>query len=60
MKVTVENAPIGTKAPCIMGGHWYRTEHGWKWNGPHGSGGTFPRPGGDWNGDLELPEERAA
>lgn len=38
--------PIGTKAPAIMGGYWYRTVLGWKWNGPDGSGGTFPTPGG--------------
>ena len=50
--LTLENAPIGTKAPACNGGHWYRTERGWKWNGPDGNGGTFPRPGGDWNGKL--------
>ncbi|OVE45542.1 hypothetical protein, partial [Chromobacterium violaceum] len=52
-ELTIENAPIGTKAPAIMGGYWYRTDRGWKWNG---SGGTFPRPGGDWNGDLIAPQ----
>lgn len=55
-KLTIENAPIGTKAPAIMGGWWYRTERGWKWQGPEGNGGTFPRPGGDWNGQLIAPE----
>lgn len=54
--LTVENAPVGTVAPAIMGGHWYRTEHGWKWNGPDGSGGTFPHPGGDWGGELIAPK----
>jgi len=54
-KLTIENAPIGTTAPAIMGGRWYKTQLGWKWNGPDGSGGTFPRPGGDWNGKLIEP-----
>jgi len=49
--LTLGNAPIGTKAPSINGGAWYRTERGWKWN----NGATFPRPGGDWNGDLIAP-----
>jgi hypothetical protein len=47
--------PIGTKAPSIMGGRWYRTARGWKWNGPDGSGGTFPTPGGDNDGTVILP-----
>lgn len=45
-------APLGTRAPACMGGAWCRVERGWKWNGPEGSGGTFPRPGGDWDGRL--------
>lgn len=57
--VAVENAPLGTKAPATIGGHWCRVPGGWKWNGPGGNGGTFPRPGGDWNGQLILPEFRA-
>lgn len=57
MDQKLRDAPIGTKAPAIMGGHWYRTARGWKWNGPDGSGGTFPRPGGDWDGELIYPEE---
>ena len=51
MTLTVENAPIGTKAPAIGGGHWLRTERGWKWC----TGATFPRPGGDWTGYLIAP-----
>lgn len=48
--------PVGTKALAAIGGHWYKLEGGgWKWNGPTGSGGTYPRPGGDWRGDIELP-----
>ncbi len=52
---TLETAPIGTLAPAIGGGHWCRVENGWKWNGPNGSGSTFPNPGGDWNGRLANP-----
>lgn len=52
---TIDNAPVGTLAPAIGGGRWYRTEHGWKWNGPDGYGGIFPRPGGDWTGKLIPP-----
>ncbi|MDE4914817.1 hypothetical protein [Methylobacterium sp. 092160098-2] len=48
-------APIGARAPAIMGGHWYMTESGWKWNGPDGSGSTFPNPGGDWTSVLIEP-----
>jgi hypothetical protein len=51
---TLENAPLGTIAPAIGGGHWRRTERGWQW-GTNGS--TFPRPGGDWNGDLIPPTQ---
>lgn len=47
--------PVGTIAPAIMGGGWFRTEHGWKWNGPDGCGGTFPTPGGDADGTVILP-----
>lgn len=50
--LTLENAPIGTKAPAASGGFWIRTEKGWMWL----NGGTFPRPGGDWTGKLILPE----
>ena len=39
--------PIGSIATSITGGHWFCTEHGWKWNGPDGTGGTFPTPGAD-------------
>lgn len=48
--------PLGTKAPAIMGGWWLKMATGWKWNGPGGNGGTFPRPGGDWDGHVILPE----
>lgn len=39
--------PVGSKAHAVGGGHWYRTEAGWKWNGPDGCGSTFPTPGAD-------------
>lgn len=51
----IDSAPIGTKAPAILGGWWGKVENGWKWNGPDGNGGTFPRPGGDWDGRLLMP-----
>ena len=43
--------PIGTKAHAVMGGHWIKTEKGWKWC----TGDTFPRPGADVI-RVELPE----
>jgi hypothetical protein len=52
--LTLGNAPLGTKAPAINGGAWYRTERGWRWNNV---ASTFPRPGGDWNGDLVPPSK---
>ncbi len=53
--VTLESAPIGTKAPCRDGGAWCKTPRGWKWNGPAGNGSTLPRPGADWDGRLLVP-----
>jgi hypothetical protein len=50
--LTLANAPIGTIAPSISGGHWTRVDRGWKWC----TGATFPRPGGDWNGELIAPQ----
>lgn len=47
--------PLGTKAMAYNGGFWERTTRGWRWCG----GDTFPRPGGDWLGDLLLPCEAA-
>lgn len=47
----LKSAPLGTKAPAFGGGAWVKTEYGWKW--PMGS--TFPRPGGDWTGELLYP-----
>jgi len=51
MVITVENAPVGSIAPAIGGGHWTRTERGWEWC----TGATFPRPGGDWTGEIRIP-----
>lgn len=44
--------PIGTKAAALMGGHWIKTSRGWKWC----TGSTFPTPGGDANGMIQLPQ----
>lgn len=49
----LRDAPIGTRAPAHGGGAWLKTPRGWKWNGPDSSGGTFPTPGGDWDGRLQ-------
>ena len=46
------SAPIGTKAPSILGGNWTKTDQGWKALG----GDTFPRPGGDWDRSLIIPK----
>jgi hypothetical protein len=43
--------PIGTKAFAINGGYWIKVTHGWKWC----TGATFSTPGGDFNGQIELP-----
>lgn len=54
----LSEAAIGTRAPAIMGGVWFKVRRGgWKWNGPDGNGGTFPKPGGDWNGRLIPPQQ---
>lgn len=48
--------PIGTKAHAFNGGHWIKTELGWKWC----TGATFPTPGGDAIGEcVELPDNQA-
>lgn len=53
--------PIGTKAHACNGGYWLKMHHGWKWNGPDGSGSTFPTPGGDACGRcVELPDQPEA
>lgn len=44
--------PIGTKAFASGGGYWVRVERGWKWC----TGDTFPQPGGDATGQIELSE----
>lgn len=43
--------PIGTKAHALMGGHWIKTEGGWKWF----CGDTFPTPAADAF-DVTLPD----
>lgn len=46
--------PIGTKAKSIEGGHWIKTDRGWKWF----CGDTFPTPGADAI-KVCLPEQEA-
>ena len=55
MSDRLQEAPIGTRALAINGGHWVKTKRGWKWC----TGDTFPTPGGDWNGKLIYPATRA-
>lgn len=50
--LTLENALLGTKAPSVMGGYWIRVERGWRWC----TDDIFPRPGGDWTGELIPPD----
>jgi hypothetical protein len=47
-----DDVPIGSKALAIGGGWWWKTTSGWKWNGPGGRGGVYPRPGADWSGKI--------
>ena len=47
----VREYPIGTKFKALTGGHWIRTERGFKWC----TGSTFPNVGGDWSGEVCLP-----
>lgn len=50
----LDAAPIGTKAPALMGGNWIKVENGWRWGN---NGDVFPTPGGDWMGRLIYPGE---
>ena len=43
--------PEGTKAMSFGGGYWEKTNRGWKWC----TGATFPAPGGDASGWVQLP-----
>lgn len=47
----VREYPLGTKFKALMGGHWIRVERGFKWC----IGSTFPNVGGDWTGEVCLP-----
>lgn len=44
--------PVGTKAFAVGGGYWERVKTGWKWC----TGATFPTPGGDASGIIEMPQ----
>lgn len=52
-KLTLDTAPVGTKAPAVTGGYWTRVGRGWRWC----TGSTFPRPGADWTGELLPPAD---
>lgn len=47
----VQEYPLGTKFKALMGGHWTRTEQGFKWC----NGSTFSNVGGDWTGEVCFP-----
>lgn len=47
----VRGYPLGTKFKALMGGYWIRVERGFKWC----TGSTFPNIGGDWTGEVCLP-----
>lgn len=47
-----EAYPKGTKVFAVLGGHWEKTERGWKWC----TGATFSTPGGDWH-HIVMPYE---
>jgi hypothetical protein len=47
----VREYPLGTKFKALMGGYWIRVERGFKWC----TGSTFPNVGGDWTGEVCLP-----
>lgn len=48
---TPKEYPIGTKFKSASGGHWIKTERGYKWC----TGDTFPNVGGDYIGLVCLP-----
>jgi hypothetical protein len=50
-----KDCPVGTVATAFGGGRWYKVENGWKWNGPDGTGSTFPTPGADVQ-EVILPK----
>lgn len=54
--LSADQLPLGTKAFAFDGGHWLRVPAGWKWQCVGDVGSTFPTPGADWQGLVELPE----
>lgn len=47
----VREYPLGTKFKALMGGYWIRVKRGFKWC----TGSTFQNVGGDWTGEVCLP-----
>lgn len=45
--------PLGTKALALFGGHWLKTELGWRWC----TGVTFPTPGAEACG-VRMPLDK--
>jgi hypothetical protein len=48
----IKEYPLGTKYKNIMGGYWIRVELGFKWC----TGSTFSNVGGDWTGEVSVPD----
>lgn len=55
MREQLRDAPLGTIARAVSGGHWVKVRGGWQWF----NGDVFPTPGGDWDGALHMPTDAA-
>lgn len=49
----ITSYPEGTLFHSITGGHWVKEKNGFRWCCSHCA---FPRPGGDWDGTVSVPE----
>lgn len=49
----ISTYPVGTLFHSITGGHWVKEKNGFRWCCSHC---VFPRPGGDWDGTVSVPE----
>lgn len=49
----ISTYPIGTLFHSITGGYWIKEANGFRWCCSHCA---FPRPGGDWDGTVSVPE----
>lgn len=49
----ISTYPVGTLFHSITGGHWVKEKNSFRWCCSHCA---FPRPGGDWDGTVSVPE----